>query len=665
MFDNFAKNWIEKSSYSLIFILSSVVLFVVSLILVLLYVILLDQKTQQMEVAAKSQASLIEAVARFDSIYSDRDVSGGFREATLMQIRESHTHYHGFGKTGEFTLARLTSANKIEYVLEHRNESSDTRKSKANGSGIVKPEQLVLGGTNAIAMQQALQGLSGSIVAKDYRGVAVLAAYEPLPKLGLGIVVKMDMHEIRLPFIQAAVISLFLAGLLILIGTTFIKKVTNPIVANIRERELQLTTLLESSGEPVFCIDNNGICTFVNAACISVLGYESASQLIGHNAHELFHHSHLDGACYHKEECPIMLALRREEAIYRDDDNYWRADGQPIAVEYRSNPIIEGGKVTGAVIGFNDISERRALDKEKAQLVHDMGERIKELACVYAINQVVTKHTTIKALLQESVRLIPQGWHYPQDTRAKIEFSGEVFCSEPFEETDWSQSCDLVISQQVYGRISIFYLKKYPELDEGPFLSQERKLLENISKALSEAIQRIQAQNKLEHMATHDALTGLVNRQTLPKVIESEILRAGRYKHKLSIVLLDLDHFKQVNDTYGHLNGDIVLKHFATILKQEIRDVDIAVRFGGEEFLLVLPETPVNEARILAERILTSISSKSINLMGGEQLSITCSIGIATYPDHTTNSRALFSLADEALYSAKESGRNQVVLSSG
>ena len=163
---------------------------------------------------------------------------------------------------------------------------------------------------------------------------------------------------------------------------------------------------------------------------------------------------------------------------------------------------------------------------------------------------------------------------------------------------------------------------------------------------------------ELEHLATHDPLTKLYNRNAYEQRIEAEFSRTKRYGHNLSLLVLDIDHFKQVNDSHGHLAGDQVLASVSGRLQETIRQTDYAARFGGEEFVIILPETDSAEARELAERICKAIATHVISLCDGTTLNVTASIGIASYPDHAENQDELLELADKAMYIVKRKGRN-------
>ena len=163
-------------------------------------------------------------------------------------------------------------------------------------------------------------------------------------------------------------------------------------------------------------------------------------------------------------------------------------------------------------------------------------------------------------------------------------------------------------------------------------------------------------------LATVDPLTGIANRQAVLSRVDEEIARAARYGHPLSVVLVDLDHFKRLNDTHGHAAGDRVLHHVAQLLNANVRAVDLAGRYGGEEFLVVLPETDVDAAGSLAEKLRRIVGSSTVRMPDGEQLSITLSAGVTGGLGAVLQSDALVRDADAALYSAKALGRDQVYL---
>ena len=166
--------------------------------------------------------------------------------------------------------------------------------------------------------------------------------------------------------------------------------------------------------------------------------------------------------------------------------------------------------------------------------------------------------------------------------------------------------------------------------------------------------QDVTSQKRLEELWMTDHLTGLHNRQSIDQLWEREIQRSVRYGDVFSIVLIDIDHFKRVNDNYGHLVGDELLFQFAQLLREVSRDTDHIGRWGGEEFIVLIPNTNLSSAVLMAEKIRESIDSFSFTTEGR----ITVSIGIATYRNGM-NQDDLFSVADAALYRAKAQGRNR------
>ncbi len=171
--------------------------------------------------------------------------------------------------------------------------------------------------------------------------------------------------------------------------------------------------------------------------------------------------------------------------------------------------------------------------------------------------------------------------------------------------------------------------------------------------------------HSVEALASTDALTGLYNRRRFADVLKREFAVTRRYKNTLSCLLLDLDHFKHVNDRYGHDAGDQVLKEVARRISGSLREVDLAARYGGEEFVVLLPHTSKGDARIVAERLLKNVRKQEFNF-GGELLTVTTSIGCAGNSDvASSNPEDLVKAADIALYEAKNSGRNRVVMYSG
>lgn len=169
-----------------------------------------------------------------------------------------------------------------------------------------------------------------------------------------------------------------------------------------------------------------------------------------------------------------------------------------------------------------------------------------------------------------------------------------------------------------------------------------------------------QARDDLEKLASTDALTGLNNRRHFMLLAAAELARGQRYGRPISVGLADLDHFKQINDLYGHEAGDMALRAFADLVRDTLRHSDAAARYGGEEFAFIFPETTPHEAIVLAERLRSRLDALVIPIMAGQYVRLTVSFGIADASAQTLE--AALRLADDALYQAKRNGRNAVIL---
>lgn len=177
------------------------------------------------------------------------------------------------------------------------------------------------------------------------------------------------------------------------------------------------------------------------------------------------------------------------------------------------------------------------------------------------------------------------------------------------------------------------------------------------------ALELQKANNSLRELAYRDSLTGLYNHRYFQKLLEAELARAGRYDNPVSLLMVDIDFFKKVNDLYGHLVGDDVLAEVSSVLVRLVRSCDVVARYGGEEFAVVLPETGTGGAKVLAQRLRRGVEQKKIE-SNGQVVSVTISVGLAStdMSEHVLSRVALIECCDQALYMAKHNGRNRVEL---
>ncbi|MGH7586429.1 MAG: GGDEF domain-containing response regulator [Gemmatimonadales bacterium] len=202
--------------------------------------------------------------------------------------------------------------------------------------------------------------------------------------------------------------------------------------------------------------------------------------------------------------------------------------------------------------------------------------------------------------------------------------------------------------------------------DDPPLSQQDVAFADQVIRAAVASLEKaydlenaMLGQEQMRHLAETDPLTEAFNRRALNEKLEQEVERAQRYGTVLTCLMLDIDNFKQVNDTHGHLIGDRILRQITNILRREQRAVDVVARYGGEEFVVLLPETAAGGARIFAERILRKVSAQDFG-DPGRPVHVTISIGISTYPEsRVDDGESLLRLADENLYRAKAAGRNR------
>lgn len=210
----------------------------------------------------------------------------------------------------------------------------------------------------------------------------------------------------------------------------------------------------------------------------------------------------------------------------------------------------------------------------------------------------------------------------------------------------------LIIRDKVIGALAagqVGFKRNFKEADT--------RFVTTLSNQIAIAIENARMYNQMEELATKDGLTKLYNHSHFQEILSQEIEKAKRYDHDLSLLMMDIDNFKDFNDTYGHQVGDEVLKELAALLKQEIREVDIVARYGGEEFAVILPETDINGAVKMGQRLNEVIRNTVIEYEDLE-LEFTVSIGASSYRNDKTK-KDLISNADAALYRAKNSGKDQ------
>jgi len=209
------------------------------------------------------------------------------------------------------------------------------------------------------------------------------------------------------------------------------------------------------------------------------------------------------------------------------------------------------------------------------------------------------------------------------------------------------------------SRLGVIYFYRK---DRDAYSADEIALLQTFSHLAAGVLENAHLHARVEAEARIDALTGLLNRRSFDRRLAAEHSRAIRFDKPYALALLDIDHFKRINDRHGHPTGDAVLVQLGQILARQFREVDVVARYGGEEFAVILPEIGGNTAKGVAERVRRAVAATPFVLPDGREIGVTVSIGVSCYPNCAASSEAAVNTADQALYIAKQAGRNRVLL---
>jgi len=279
-----------------------------------------------------------------------------------------------------------------------------------------------------------------------------------------------------------------------------------------------------------------------------------------------------------------------------------------------------------------------ALERESSRLKSGLDETVE----LYEITREISKfleQDKVFAVFNEKIKkyLKLQDCRFFQASEDLLEFS------------DWT-IIPLQIGKKSLGSLAVKGLKEN-DVEKFHILAQQFLL----------GLKRAVLYQHVQEMATLDSLTHIFTRRYWFQRCNEELERSKKFNYNLSCLMIDIDRFKDINDTYGHLVGDAVLVAVARVIKENIRQIDIQGKYGGEEFCVILTETDVQESQFVAERIRQALQDTSIQAYD-ETLRVTISIGIAGFPNDSQDLTALVDKADQALYQAKETGRNRVCI---
>ncbi|MFH0729110.1 MAG: diguanylate cyclase [Pseudomonadota bacterium] len=400
-------------------------------------------------------------------------------------------------------------------------------------------------------------------------------------------------------------------------------------------------TLIETVPIPLFFKDAYGDYIACNPAFERMVGL-LRSEIIGKTDHELFPEKWADKELVGDQALIITLGRQRYECHF--DEPF--GGMQDIYVD--KAPVMDAfGNIIGIAGAISDISEMRALKKN----FEDSTNRLESLLNALPVAIVVIDHDTKKIMDLNPQAMLMLGY-----TREQLA----------------GRKCKRLICGDNNKRCPLYDAKATMERSEGlvidaagaPIPVLKSIILTEIDgkKVILECFSDISAQkaleNQLREMAETDFLTGLFNRRHFIERAEKEVSRSKRYTHPLSMIILDIDYFKSVNDRFGHAAGDTVLKNIAQICREAIRDTDFVGRIGGEEFAVALIESDLEGAYMVAERIRCRVASHTFQLEG-KTIQCTLSTGTSELVPQEDDLERLMKKADDALYRAKQAGRDQ------
>ena len=416
--------------------------------------------------------------------------------------------------------------------------------------------------------------------------------------------------------------------------------------------------------DAVCVVDAQGRFVFVSAAFETIFGYAPA-EVIGTQMIDLVHPDERARTLQAASE--IMHGMPKRHFQNR----YVRKDGRVVDIMWSARWLPDEG-VRIAVA--RDVTELRRAEALQAATyaISEATNAAEDLPAMYrGIHDIVGRLLPAArfhiALYDDRRNVLSYPYHVddagpapaPHALDAGSAIAGVIRGAQPLLITtadgDWL-GVPLVVQQRVFGAL---VLQNHPSAVR--YSEQDKELLHYVSTQVAAAIQRKRVEVQLQYVARYDQLTDLPNRDLLHDRLQTSLARARRDQTRLSLLYIDLDKFKQVNDTAGHVSGDLLLRDVAQRIKGCVRESDTVGRVGGDEFIALLGiiDHPSDAERI-AEKIRAALDRPFD--IGGQALRISCSVGIAVYPQHGTEYKQLIRHADQAMYGAKRQGGNRVRL---
>jgi diguanylate cyclase (GGDEF)-like protein/PAS domain S-box-containing protein len=428
----------------------------------------------------------------------------------------------------------------------------------------------------------------------------------------------------------------------------------------LRRSEASLQDFLDNANDLIQILDVKGRFLYVNRAWQQTLGYSEA-EIGGLTIHDILHEDSRE------DSLGLFSSISRILQIVGHELIFVAKNGKKIIVEGNITTQMEEGAPVAVRGMFRDITKRKLLEEQFLEQKNITEKMVKFSAVPIFVldkNHVVTnwnkaceKMTGLKAH-----RVVGTSNHWQAFYQSKRSCLADLvldgaYDSFPqfYESFDTSTFLhDGVRSEGWFDNVG--GKDRYITFDAVPIYNRAKELVAVIE-TLQDISERKKLEEELKRLATTDALTGLHNRHRFNELLEQEVARARRYHTPLSLIMFDLDYFKNINDTYGHAVGDQVLQEMAKVIRENVRATDWVGRWGGEEFLVLCPETTEKDAVLTAEKLRELVETHMFQTV--TTITISCGVTRFKAPDSVD---AFVSRADDGLYRAKEKGRNIVVI---
>jgi len=440
------------------------------------------------------------------------------------------------------------------------------------------------------------------------------------------------------------------------------------------QRELRfLKTFLDNSLDLIFVIDEKGNIVFAN---------ESFKKFLGYTDDDLQNLTIYDIVLLSPEELKKNIDLIFSKGLIIEGERKYKDKyGNVYTVEIKAKGVVINSRKL-IIINAREISKELVVREEYEKQV----KRYKEYVdFINKIGYLSEKEDLLKTLEDTFLKYAEVFHLFEFDNEEKKVLSsylaGDKSCWEDCMQVEiekclvYKSGTSLIITTQgVCPKLpSSYYVVCLPILFGGmvqgvislvrktPFQEEEVKWFQDLIQVFSSRYHLVKLKTELEELSVKDPLLKIFNRRFIQTLLDKEIKRIERHGGYFSIILTDLDDFKKVNDTYGHSIGDEVLKLFTKVVSSQIREMDVFARWGGEEFLIFLPKTTKEQAKIVAERVRKKLSESYLYIDEARRVKVTASFGVATFPDDGVTLDWLLKVADERLYKAKSLGKNCVV----